>query len=449
MEENKSIIGDNKRDVPKTVSIFTLGCKVNQYETQAIRELFEGKGYDVKLNSDTADIYIINTCTVTNIGDRKSRQFIRRANRNNPDAIIAVIGCYAQISPEEVLSIEGVNIVIGTDARNKIVDVVERYKPGEKINLVDDIMKVKRFEEMSVKNIKGKTRAFLKIQEGCNQYCSYCIIPYARGPIRSRSRMEIIEEIKNLVDEGFKEVVLTGIHVASYGRDLDSKETLMDVLEEVNSIDGLERIRLSSLEPTLFTDKFLQRLSGLDKICRHFHLSLQSGCDATLKRMNRRYTTEQYRNIVNKIRRVYPEIALTTDVIVGFPGETEEEFDITYNFVEEIGFSEIHVFKYSPREGTPAAGYKNQVDGVTKHRRSEKLIELGKQLKKNYYTMFIGENGEVLFETLSKKVEGYIEGYTDNYLKILASSDNIEEGELATVNLKELKQGYILAEKIL
>ncbi|HZX21385.1 MAG TPA: tRNA (N(6)-L-threonylcarbamoyladenosine(37)-C(2))-methylthiotransferase MtaB [Clostridia bacterium] len=448
MEKNKSIIEDNKRNAPKTVSIFTLGCKVNQYETQAIRELFEKRGYNVVFNGEIADIYVINTCTVTNIGDKKSRQFIRRANRNNPDAIIAVVGCYAQTSPEKVLSIEGVNIIIGTDARNKIVDVVEGCKPDKKINLVDDIMKVKRFEEMSIRNIKGKTRAFLKIQEGCNQYCSYCIIPYARGPIRSRSKTEIIDEIKNLVDKGFKEVVLTGIHVASYGKDLDSKETLMDVLEEVNSIDGLKRIRLSSLEPTLFTDKFLQRISRLDKICRHFHLSLQSGCDATLKRMNRRYTTEQYRDIVNKIRKIHPKIALTTDIIVGFPGEIEEEFDTTYNFVEEIGFSEIHVFKYSPRKGTPAAGYKNQIDGVTKHHRSEKLIELGKQLKRDYYTMFIGENREVLFETLSKKVEGYIEGYTDNYLKVLASSDGITEGELSVVNLKELKRGYILAEKI-
>ncbi len=448
MEKNKSIIGNNKRNAPKIVSIFTLGCKVNQYETQAMRELFEKGGYNVVFNGEIADIYIINTCTVTNIGDKKSRQFIRRANRNNPDAIIAVVGCYAQTSPEEVLSIEGVNIIIGTDARNKIVDVVEKCKPGEKINLVDDIMKVKQFEEMSVKNIKGKTRAFLKIQEGCNQYCSYCIIPYARGPIRSRSKMEIIDEIKNLVDKGFKEVVLTGIHVASYGRDLGSRETLIDVLEEVNSINGLKRIRLSSLEPTLFTDEFLQKLSRLDKICRHFHLSLQSGCDATLKRMNRRYTIEQYRGIVNKIREIYPKIALTTDIIVGFPGEIEEEFDTTYNFVEEIGFSEIHVFKYSPREGTPAARYKNQIDGVTKHYRSEKLIELGKQLKRDYYTMFIGESKEVLFETLSKKVEGYIEGYTDNYLKVLASSDDITEGELSAVNLKELKRGYILAEKI-
>ncbi|MFW5648015.1 MAG: tRNA (N(6)-L-threonylcarbamoyladenosine(37)-C(2))-methylthiotransferase MtaB [Candidatus Alkaliphilus sp. MAG34] len=448
MDKDRNTTENNRKGTNKTVSIFTLGCKVNQYETQAIRELFEKKGYNVKLNNEIADIYIINTCTVTNAGEKKSRQFIRRAKRNNPNAIIAVVGCYAQTSPREVLSIEGVNIIIGTDNRNKIVDVVERCESNEKINLVNDIMKVKGFEEMSVKNIRGKTRAFLKIQEGCNQYCSYCIIPYARGPVRSRNRVEIINEIKNLVDKGFKEVVLTGIHVASYGKDLDSKVTLMDVLREVNDIDGLERIRLSSLEPTLFTDEFLQGLSQLDKICRHFHLSLQSGCNATLRRMNRKYTIEQYRDIVNRIRKIYPDIALTTDIIVGFPGETEEEFDATYRFVKEIGFSEIHVFRYSPRKGTPAAKYKNQIDGTTKRYRSEKLIELGEQLRKNYYTLFIGRNKEVLFETLSGRVPGYIEGHTGNYLRVLAPSDDIEEGELAIVNLKELEQDYILAEKI-
>lgn len=431
----------------KTVAIFTLGCKVNQYETQAMRELFEKRGYDVISHDQVADIYIINTCTVTNVGDKKSRQFIRRAKRNNPEAIIAVVGCYAQTAPEEVLAIEEVNIVIGTNERNKIVDLVEKSTANDKINLVDDIMKVKKFEEMSIENVKGKTRAFLKIQEGCNQYCSYCIIPYARGPIRSRGKTEIINEIKNLVDQGFKEVVLTGIHVASYGKDLNPKESLIDILTEVNDIDGLERIRLSSLEPTLFTDEFLEGLSQLKKICQHFHLSLQSGCNATLKRMNRKYTAEEYRDIVDKIRKVYPKIAITTDIIVGFPGETEEEFNITYNFVKEIAFSEIHVFKYSPREGTPAAKYKEQIYGTTKHYRSEKLIKLGEELKRNYSSIFIGSKKDVLFETLSKEVEGYIEGHTDNYLKVLAPARDLEEGELTEVYLKELKENYILGEK--
>lgn len=431
----------------KKVAFHTLGCKVNQYETQAMGELFEKEGYTIVPDSDVADVYVINTCTVTNVGDKKSRQFIRRAKRNNPEAIIAVVGCYAQTAPKEVLSIEGVNIVIGTNERNKIVDAVRNCVPEEKISLVDDIMKVKEFEEMSIADVKDKTRAFLKIQEGCNQYCSYCIIPYARGPIRSRGKLEIVEEIKGLVEKGFKEVVLTGIHVASYGKDLDEKTPLIDILKDVNKIEGLKRIRLSSLEPTLFTHEFLSELSKLEKICEHFHLSLQSGSSTVLKRMNRKYTADEYMEIVGRIRNVYPKVALTTDIIVGFPGETDEEFDTTYNFVKEIGFSEIHVFKYSPRTGTPAAKYTDQVDGLKKHYRSEKLIELGEQLKLNYRNMFIGSDKEVLFETISKEDPSYIEGYTDNYLKVLASSNDVKEGELVDIRLIELKEDYILGEK--
>lgn len=431
----------------KKVAFHTLGCKVNQYETQAMGELFEKDGYEVVPDSEIADVYVINTCTVTNVGDKKSRQFIRRAKRNNPGAVIAVVGCYAQTAPQEVLSIEGVNIVIGTNERNKIVDAVEKCEVDEKISLVDDIMKVKEFEEMSIADVKDKTRAFLKIQEGCNQFCSYCIIPYARGPIRSRGKLEIVEEIKALVEKGFKEVVLTGIHVASYGKDLDESLALIDVLKEVNKVEGLKRIRLSSLEPTLFTHEFLSELSKLEKICEHFHLSLQSGCDATLKRMNRKYTAGEYKEIANRIRSIYPEVALTTDIIVGFPGETDEEFNTTYDFVREIEFSEIHVFKYSPRTGTPAAKHAEQIDGLKKHYRSEKLIELGEQMKQDYRNIFIGRNKEVLFETISKENEGYIEGYTDNYLKVLSSATDVQEGELTIVTLKELKEDYILAEK--
>jgi len=431
----------------KKVAFHTLGCKVNQYETQAMGELFEKQGYDIVPDSEIADVYVINTCTVTNVGDKKSRQFIRRAKRNNPGAIIAVVGCYAQTAPTEVLSIEGVNIVIGTNERNRIVDAVKKCQVDEKISLVDDIMKVKHFEEMSIADVKDKTRAFLKIQEGCNQYCTYCIIPYARGPIRSRGKLEIVEEVKKLVEKGFKEVVLTGIHVASYGKDLEETSALISILKEVNDVDGLKRIRLSSLEPTLFTHEFLNELSKLEKICEHFHLSLQSGCNTILKKMNRKYTAEEYMGIVNRIRSVYPEVALTTDIIVGFPGETDEEFNITYDFVEEIGFSEIHVFKYSPRTGTPAAKYTDQVDGLKKHYRSEKLIELGEKMKLNYRNMFIGKDKKVLFETFSKDHTDYIEGYTDNYLKILASANDVKEGQVAIVTLKEVKQDYILGEK--
>ncbi len=431
----------------KKVAFHTLGCKVNQYETQAMGELFEKEGYAVVSDEENADVYVINTCTVTNVGDKKSRQFIRRAKRNNPDAIIAVVGCYAQTAPKEVLSIEGVNIVIGTNERNKIVDAVKECKTNDKISLVDDIMKVKQFEEMSILDVKDKTRAFLKIQEGCNRYCTYCIIPYARGPIRSRGKLEIVEEIKALVEKGFKEVVLTGIHVASYGKDLAEDISLIDILKEVNKIEGLKRIRLSSLEPTLFTHEFLGELSQLEKICQHFHLSLQSGSTETLKRMNRKYTAEEYMEIVCRIRNVYPEVALTTDIIVGFPGETEEEFNTTYDFLQKVGFSEIHVFKYSPRTGTPAAKYKDQVDGLVKHYRSEKLIELGENMKLDYRRKFIGREKEVLFESISKENKDYVEGYTDNYLKVLTLNTEVNEGEVAIVTLKEMKEEYILGEK--
>lgn len=432
----------------KKVAFHTLGCKVNQYETQAMSEIFRNAGYLEVADSEFADVYVINTCTVTNIGDKKSRQFIRRAKRRNPNAIIAVVGCYAQTAPQEVLEIEGVNVVIGTNDRSKIVALVEDCDVDEKINMVDDIMKIKEFEEMSIKDIKEKTRAFLKIQEGCNQYCSYCIIPYARGPIRSRNKDEIIKEIINLVDTGFKEVVLTGIHVASYGKDLNEKNALINLLKEINDIEGLERIRLSSLEPTLFTDSFLEELMKVSKLCQHFHLSLQSGCDKILKKMNRKYTTEEYRNIVKKIREVYPNVALTTDIIVGFPGETEEDFEETYRFVKEISFSDIHVFKYSPRKGTPAAAFKEQVDGKTKHIRSEKLISLGKILRKEYNQKFIGSEKTVLFETISKDNAGYVEGYTDNYLKVLVRGDASFEGKLMKVYLKDLQEEFILGEII-
>lgn len=428
----------------KKVAFHTLGCKVNQYETQAMTELFEKAGYAVVEDSEAADVYVINTCTVTNVGDKKSRQFIRRAKKNNEAAIIAVVGCYAQTAPKEVLDIEGVNIVIGTNDRSKIVELVEKCNTNDKINTVDDIMKVKEFEELSVQEIKGKTRAFLKIQEGCNRYCSYCIIPYARGPIRSRKQPEIINEVKRLVDNGFKEIVLTGIHVASYGKDLASSDNLLEVLKEVNSVEGLKRIRLSSLEPTIFTEEFLSELVNIDKLCQHFHLSLQSGSDKVLKRMNRKYTTGEYREIVKRVRRIYPEVALTTDIIVGFPGETDEDFKTTYSFVEEIKFSEIHVFKFSPRKGTPAADYKDQIDGVTKHLRSERLIALGEVLRSNYQESFVGRIKDVLFENTSPELQDHIEGLTDNYLKVLVPYWENLEGEIKAVELTETKKEYFL-----
>lgn len=335
----------------KKVAFYTLGCKVNQYETEAMIEAFETAGYQTVKYEEYADVYIINTCTVTNMGDKKSGQIIRRALESNHDAFIAAVGCYSQISPDKVIEIPGVKLVVGTSERVRIVELVEyAMNKKEKINMVSDIMKAREFEELSINNYKSRTRAILKIQEGCDQYCSYCIIPYARGHIRSRKPESIIDEVNKLSQNGFKEIVLTGIHVGSYGRDLGGT-SLIDIIERVHQVDGIERIRMSSVEPKAISDEFITRLSRLPKICRHFHLSLQSGCDETLRRMNRKYTTEEYLKVVNHIREIFTDVAIATDLIVGFPGETEEEFKSTVEFVKKIGFSSMHVFKYSPREG--------------------------------------------------------------------------------------------------
>ncbi|MBS3995555.1 MAG: tRNA (N(6)-L-threonylcarbamoyladenosine(37)-C(2))-methylthiotransferase MtaB [Alkaliphilus sp.] len=422
----------------KTVAFYTLGCKVNQYETEAMGELFNAAGYLTVDSEENANVYVINTCTVTNIGDRKSRQFVRKAKKINPEAIIAVVGCYSQTAPEEVMAIEGVNIVLGTNERNKIVEYVEKIqKENSKINAVKDIMEISEFEALTIGDILGKTRAFLKIQEGCNQYCTYCIIPYARGNIRSRKIHDIKAEVERLVQNNFKEIVLTGIHVASYGKDIGDI-CLLDVIDSVHDVKGIERIRLSSIEPTIMTDEFIDRLSQYKKVCPHFHLSLQSGCDTTLKRMNRKYTTKDYKAIVDAIRSRIPEVSLTTDIMVGFPGETEDEFLATREFIKTIQFSQIHVFKYSPRKGTPAASYENQVPSQVKNKRSEELIELSKKIMINHLEKFLNHTKEVLFETEIKD-KGLYEGLTDNYIRVLChSSDNIK-GKLLPVVLTELE----------
>ncbi|WP_427339532.1 tRNA (N(6)-L-threonylcarbamoyladenosine(37)-C(2))-methylthiotransferase MtaB [Caloranaerobacter sp. DY30410] len=430
----------------KTVAFYTLGCKVNQYETEAMAKLFKKNGYTVVNAEDKADVYVINTCTVTNLGDRKSRQFIRRAKRMNKESIVAVVGCYVQVSPDEVFEIEDVDLVIGTSDKNKIVKLCEEVKEKNKrIKIVEDIMKVREFEEMSIDEVNGKTRAFIKIQEGCNQYCSYCIIPYARGPVRSRNLQNIVKEVEKLGRRGFKEIVLTGIHVASYGKDLGDIR-LIDVIEAIHDIDGIERIRLSSLEPTIVTEEFMSRLSKLPKVCDHFHLSLQSGSNTVLKRMNRKYTTEEYLSIVKLIRKYMPDVGLTTDIIVGFPGETDEEFEETYNFVKEVGFSRIHVFKYSPREGTPAAKFKNQVDGTVKTERSRKLIELGERLNKIFNERFIGKIMDVLFEEEVKGKSGLMEGYTTNYIRVMAKGDISIEGEILPVKMNKISGENLIGE---
>lgn len=431
----------------KSVAIFTLGCKVNQYETEAMTELFLKANYDVVAADEFADVYVINTCTVTNLSDKKSRQFIRRSKSKNSEAIIAVVGCYSQVSPDEISKIDEVDIILGTDNRSKIVELCEDFRADKlKVNLVSDIMQVREFEELNINDVEGKTRAFIKIQDGCNQYCSYCIIPYARGSIRSRNKASIVSEIKRLCNAGFKEIVLTGIHIASYGKDLGD-ERLIDLIEKIHNIEGLERIRLGSLEPTLITDDFMKRLSSLKKVCNHFHLSLQSGSDTVLKRMNRKYTTDEYRKIVEIIRTYMEDVAFTTDIIVGFPEETQAEFDETYAFVKEIGFSKIHVFQYSPRKGTPAAELK-QLDGNIKHERSKLLIALSDSLNSEFNEKFINKQLDVLFEEESKYKENHIEGYTTNYIRVLAVGDETLIGKIKDVKIEKV-HGDSLVGKII
>ena len=426
----------------KKVAFYTLGCKVNQYETEAMLELFEKEGYEKAETEDYADVYVINTCTVTHMSDRKSRQYIRRMKKKNPDAIIAVVGCYSQVSPEEILSIDEVNLVMGTNDRKKIVEEVKKIDASRKVSTVDDIMKVKAFEEIEINKTNGKTRAFMKIQDGCDRYCSYCIIPYARGRVRSRDLESIVKEVENLASNGYKEVVLTGIHVASYGKDIkDSDIKLLDVIKQINDIEGIERIRLSSVEPILFTDEFVEAVSTMDKVCPHYHLSLQSGCDETLKRMKRRYTTEEYKAIVDRLRAAIPNVSITTDVIVGFPGETNEEFDKTYEFLKDIELTHMHVFKYSPRKGTPAATMENQVDPSTKHDRSEKLLQLNEENFNKFGQKMLDKEFNVLFE--QKVGDNKYEGLTENYVKVIVESDNDIAEQILKVKIKDVKNEFL------
>ena len=398
----------------KTVSFYTLGCKVNQYESEAVSSIFEKNGYKVVAFDDHSDVYIINTCTVTNLSDRKSRQAIRKAKKTNPDSIVAVMGCYAQTASEEVLKIPGVNLVIGTKDRNRIMEYLERLEAGEcRINAVDNIMTSRSFEELKVATFKERTRAYLKIQEGCSQFCSYCIIPYARGPIRSRNPEAVIDEVKELAANGFTEIVLTGIHLASYGKDLKTT-SLLDIIKKINEVEGIQRIRLGSIEPTTITEEFVKAAAEMPKLCPHYHLSLQSGCDNTLKAMNRKYTSGEYLESVELLKKYIPDVAITTDLMVGFPGETDEDFEASLSFAEKIGFAKIHVFKYSPRKGTPAAEAPNQISSEVKESRSEKMLALSDRLEEAYLNRFIDREMAVLFEQELQEQKGYIEGLTSN-----------------------------------
>lgn len=434
----------------KTVSFYTLGCKVNQYETNAMEQQFIKNNYEIVENTQKADIYIINTCTVTNMAERKSRQMLRRVKEINPSAVLVVCGCYAQVAKNELEQIPEIDIILGINEKNEIVQIMENYMEkmaeqdkGSQEAEIDDVSKQKEFLDFGDVTYTEKNRAVVKVQDGCNMFCSYCIIPYARGRIRSRKIESVVSEIKKIAKEGIKEVVITGIHVASYGKDFDNENTskkirLIDLLEAINKIDGIDRIRLSSLEPTIVDEEFATRLSKLDKICDHFHLSLQSGCDETLKRMNRKYTTQIYKDAVATLRKYYPEASFTTDVIVGFPGETDEEFAKTYEFLKEIDFYRLHVFKYSPRRGTVAEKMPNQIDGNKKEERSNKLIELSNSTENKHNQSYIGKTVKVLFEEFE---DGFFKGHTTNYMMVKVAGEEEQSdkfvNKILDVKIKE------------
>ena len=469
----------------KTVAFITLGCKVNQYETNAMTQQFIEKGYEVVDHTQKADIYIVNTCTVTNMSDRKSRQMLRRVKELNKEAIVVACGCYAQVAKEELEKIEEINLVLGNNEKKDIVEYVETYIHHQTLNKnkgntlhikdkskkieedvkasqnkeitanagknkitkdrvetqIQDVMNQKEFVEFGDITFTEKTRAVIKIQDGCDRFCSYCIIPYARGRVRSRKPEHILSEIQKIAKEGIKEVVITGIHIASYGKDFKQEYRLIDLLEEMNEIEGIERIRLGSIEPLLITEEFVNRLEKLSKICHQFHLSLQSGCDETLKRMNRRYTTEQFQEITKLLRNAFEDAILTTDIIVGFPGESEEEFEKTYKFLKEIKFYKMHVFKYSPRKGTKAAVMPNQIDGNKKEERSKRLIELSNKNEKVYNQQYIGKEVEVLFE---EEKDGVWQGHTKNYILAHYKTEENLENKMIKLQCQGVEQEYII-----
>lgn len=396
-------------------------------------EQFIDNNYEIVKFEEFADVYIINTCTVTNMSDRKSRQIIRRAKQINSNSILVATGCYAQTAQEELEKITDIDLIVGNTEKKDIVKIVEDYKNNRNLERVrmSDINKQKEFVDFGNVTYTEKTRAVIKVQDGCNNFCSYCIIPYAKGRVRSRKLENVIEEIKKIADKGIKEVVITGIHVASYGIDFDNNTRLIDLLEAIEKIEGIERIRLGSLEPNIITEEFVNRLKKLTKMCDHFHLSLQSGCNETLKRMNRKYTAQSFRKEVELLRKTFPNVVLTTDVIVGFPGETEQEFNETYEYLKNIRFTKLHVFRYSPRKGTVAAKMKDQVDSKIKEERSHKLIELSDKCEKEVLDKYIGKKVKVLFE----KQEGeYIKGHTTNYL-VVKIKDSKLENQILDINI--------------
>lgn len=422
-----------------SVAFYTLGCKVNFYDTEAIWQLFKNEGYEQVDFEQTADVYLINTCTVTNTGDKKSRQIIRRAVRRNPDAIIAVTGCYAQTSPAEIMDIPGVDLVIGTQDRDKIMPYIEQIqRERQPVNAVRNIMKTREFEELDVPDFAERTRAFLKIQEGCNNFCTFCIIPWSRGLSRSRNPESVIAQAKQLVAAGYKEIVLTGIHTGGYGDDLENYR-LANLLWDLDKVDGLERVRISSIEASQITEEVLEVLNKSPKMCRHLHIPLQAGDDEVLKRMRRKYTVAEFADKIARIREAMPDVAITTDVIVGFPGETDEMFRNGYEFMVKMNFSEMHVFPYSKRTGTPAARMEDQVDEEVKHARVHELIDLSERMQLDYAKRFVGQVVDVIPERDYKGAPGTgkLMGYSDNYLQVFFEGDESLIGKLCRVKITE------------
>ena len=439
----------------KKAALHNLGCKVNAYETEAMQEMLENAGYEIVPFKEGADIYIINTCTVTNIADRKSRQMLHRARKMNPDAIVVAAGCYVQAQDGKEVD-PCIDIVLGNNHKKDLIKILEEYstkkaagaersemsdKKPRAVAEIEDINQTHEYESLHLTKPGDHTRAYIKVQDGCNQFCTYCIIPYARGRVRSREQEDVVNEVKSLASNGYQEVVLTGIHLSSYGIDFDEERHLLDLIRAVHDVDGIRRIRLGSLEPGIITEEFAGALSGLPKICPHFHLSLQSGCDATLKRMNRRYTSEEYYEKCCILRKYFENPALTTDVIVGFPGETEEEFRASLAFVDKVDFYETHIFKYSKREGTKAARMEDQIDEQVKTARSAVMIELGEKKRKAYEESFIGKPVEVLVEEEAmiggKKVQT---GHTKEYIKIALESEKNLRNTVVKVQIENDSQ---------
>lgn len=451
----------------KTVAFCTLGCKVNQYETDAMRGSFEAEGYEVKEFSQEASVYVINTCTVTNMADRKSRQMMHRAKKKNPDGIIVAVGCYVQAAKEQLEEDTLIDLVIGNNMKSQVVQIVEQYiqdnrHTEDRDAYVADIAHSHEYETMHIETVSEHTRAYIKIQDGCNQFCSYCIIPYARGRVRSRKMEDILQEVRDLTANGYKEIVLTGIHISSYGLDFEhtadeqedygpfKNSALIDLIEALSGIEGLERIRLGSLEPRIITENFVRRLCKVPQICPHFHLSLQSGCDETLKRMNRHYTTALYLEKCGILRQYFDRPALTTDVIVGFPGETEEEFAQTERFLETVHFSDMHIFKYSKRRGTKAAEMPNQIDPQIQSVRSEKLIALGERMKDDFLEACKDQEQIVLIEE-ETEIDGtkYMTGHSKNYIRCAFEMDGLVPNMVikGTINSK-LNEEFVFCKRI-